>query len=210
MESTSTLSRLHRTQIGWRFWLQWVVANAFGFGIGSLFGVMIILRSEGITDIGVSGLIVILGWTVAGVSVGIMQWLALLTVRSDARWIVATIVGCAAGLGIIFALSLARVPPVLPSFLAAPGLGFAYGAGAGLFQTLILRCSIRRAAIWVLVSAAGWALGFALWDPLQAILWAVGNTVGIFAGGGVVGAASGVITGFALVWLLRPNGQADI
>lgn len=219
MESTSLASNQTNLRFGWRLWFRWVAANAFGFGIGSLFGVIIILQSEGITDIGISGLIVILGWTVAGVSVGILQWLALLTVRSDARWIVATVVGFAAGLGIIFALSLAGVPPVIPSFLGAPALGFAYGAGAGLFQTLILRCSIRRAAIWVLASVAGWALGFALWDPLQAIwlwdplqaiLWAVGNTVGIFAGGGVVGAASGVITGFALVRLLQPNGQADI
>lgn len=210
MESTTLLPNQSSLRVGWRFWPQWVLANAFGFGIGSLFGVIIILRGEGITDIGISGLIVILGWTVAGVSVGIMQWVALRPVRSDAWWIAATVIGCASGLGIIFALSLAGVPPVIPSFLGAPALGFAYGAGAGLFQTLILRCSIRRAAIWVLVSAAGWALGFALWDPLQAILWAVGNIVSLFARGAVVGAASGVVTGLALVRLLQPGDEPPL
>lgn len=212
MESTSTLSRVHRTQAGWRLWLRWVVANALGFGIGFPLGMLPLLQREGGTDIGVSFSVGILGWIVMGLSVGIMQWLALRQVVSGTRWIVATIVGWSAGLGISVALPLAGIPAVLPHYLGMPGLGFALGAGAGILQALVLRCSVERAIVWVLANMAGWAAGWALWLHLPSLITSLFSIIrtdaSVFAAGAVVGTVGGVITGLALVWVLRPGGDA--
>ncbi len=208
MESTSVLSQQHTGLSRWHFWLRWVVANALGFGYGFFLCAMILMQREGITDIGISLLVGLFGWTVIGLLVGIMQWIVLHPVLSNARWVVATVVGWAVGLGIGVALALAGIPPVLPYYLAAPGYGFAFGAGAGVLQALVLRCSIRRAVVWVLISAVGWAAGLPLLDPVQSVLiTALGSYVRLFASGATVGGVSGMLTGLALVLLFRPGQQ---
>ena len=93
--------------------------------------------------------------------------------------------------------------------ITLPLRGLVTGAGIGLAQFALLRGSTARAFVWPLVVACGWAIG-----------WLVTRAAGIdlAADWSVFGAAGALtfqlLTGLALVWLLRPalarNHQAAL
>ncbi len=211
MASTTAPSRQRSVQPSLRIWLQWVLANALGFGIGFPLCVMMLAQNERIADARLSALVGVFGWTLAGLSVGIMQWAALRPVLSGTRWAFATAIGWASGLAITAVFSLASMPVLLPH-LGMPGLALAYGTGAGVFQALVLRFSVRHAVIWIAASVAGWLSGWVLWMPLQLFFTVVQEDMGVFASvfamGAIIGTVSGVVTGLALVCLLRLSEQA--
>jgi hypothetical protein len=70
--------------------------------------------------------------------------------------------------------------------------GTVAGILVGLLQWLILRQLFYRAGWWILVSPLGWGIGMA-----------VGVTVGGAFGWPLVGAISGIIAGYPLIWILR-------
>ncbi len=200
MESTDLVSTRRDLTVRWRFWLRWVVANAFGFGIGFPLGWSILLRNESSPGTWVTVLTSILAWALVSAIVGIVQWLVVRAIFSDARWILATVIGWTVGV-----VTSAAVPG-----WGMPAFALVYGAAVGLSQALVFRWSFQRAALWISASAAGWAIGWALLTPLQPLLTALGSDMSPFALGTIIGTVSGIITGLGLVWLLRPGQQADI
>jgi hypothetical protein len=126
---------------------------------------------------------------VVGASVGTMQWLVLRRhICRAGWWVLASVLG----MGLGFALVRAVTPA-----LSRVGGGLAYGVvnGAavgtlvGTMQWLVLRRPVSRAGWWVLVSALGMGVSFAL-----------DQGVGLLAGV--------AMTGMALVWLLRQPARA--
>lgn len=110
-----------------------------------------------------------------GLAVGLMQWFQLRPLgRHSAWWILAT------GLGWVLALGFVRLIGLDDIELRGALIGTVLGVG----QWLVLRHTSRQAGWWILVSA---------------LAWTVGQTLGVF----LVGAVVGAVTGFALVLLPR-------
>ena len=181
------------SQVGWGFWLQWVLASTVGVFVGILgcgFMVFVLNRYDvpgGPVGPGLFGI-------VFGIVVGVLQWLVLRRRVSGAGWWV--LASAAAGYGIIQSGVLG--PPASLSFGA---LLFMTGGGAvtGTLQWLVLRGQVSRAGWWVLASTVGWGLVGAV---LGAFPWGVGDTDAHVALV-VTAAVLGAVTGGALVWLLR-------
>ncbi len=183
------------SQVDLKFFTRWVRGTFIGYLIGF---VLIILGSAAGDLIGMPGSDFIIG---IGMGAGIgyaqgrqaRQWLG-----ATWPWVLATVIG----LG---------VPFVVEDLVAAAWSEFdslhslqldvaICGLFVGLLQRRILRSHSDRANWWVLVSVAGWTL--AAWTasanftgPFDAIL-----NLGMILMGGVV---LGVVTGGALVWILR-------
>ncbi len=136
---------------------------------------------------------------IAGVVIGAAQWLALRRLGVDARWVIATALGLAGGLGLAFAIfeygdtvgDLAIV-------------GAVSGLGIGTAQWWVLRDLVDSslARVWVPASPAAWALG-----------WTVTTAIGVdpddrWANPGLSGAATITVLLGAVLWVLaRPDSQ---
>jgi hypothetical protein len=139
-----------------------------------------------------------LAGAIAGVVIGVAQWLALRRSGADVRWIAATAIGLAVGLGLAFAVfgygdnvgDLAVV-------------GAVSGLGIGLAQAWLLRDLAKQSLAWVWVPATGafWALG-----------WTVTTTIGVdpddrWAVPGLSGAATVTVLLGAVLWILARSGS---
>jgi hypothetical protein len=140
-----------------------------------------------------------LAGAVSGAVIGAAQWLALRRVGLDARWIVATAVGLAVGLGLGFAI-FDYGDTVGDMWI----VGLASGLGIGLAQWWLLRGAMGSLAwLWIPASAAAWALG-----------WTVTTAIGVdpddrWANPGLSGAATITILLGAVLWALVRSGQRD-
>jgi hypothetical protein len=188
------------SQVGWDFWLKWVVATSVGSILGLILGFGLGLIIGGFdNEFGV--LRTILGKIVFGAGigfgVGILQWLVLRgRVTRAGWWVLASTAGLAVAQGGAAAAAVASGnSEVLGSslFLQVMALG---GAVTGILQWLVLRGKVSRAGWWVLASTVGWGLGF---DVMDAALVGVDCIIFVL----FYGAVLGVVTGGALVWLLR-------
>lgn len=140
-----------------------------------------------------------LAGAVSGVVIGAAQWLALRRLGVDARWIVATAVGLAVGLGLGFAIF---------DFGDTVGdmwiVGLASGLGIGMAQWWLLHGVVGSLAwVWVPATAAAWALG-----------WTVTTAIGVdpddrWANPGLSGAATITLLLGALLWVLMRSGMSD-
>ena len=125
---------LERTQVGWGFWLWWVLGSIAGLSVGALVALpmyIIVATSPGTLDLGRAG--VVFG-IVFGASVGIGQWSVLR--RQVARagwWVLASIVSLAVGIGLGAVVGLA--------------VDFG-GAGVGFFFYLAFTGSVL---VWLLL-----------------------------------------------------------
>ncbi|MCK4899229.1 MAG: hypothetical protein KAS38_10645 [Anaerolineales bacterium] len=178
-----------RSQVGWGFWLQWVVASTVGMLLGFIVGFPL---SFLVMDIVGERLGQSFGGIVIGIGVGVLQWLVLRRRISGVGWWVLT--SAAGGLIIPVAfegLSESLSFGALMSFTGVVALG---GAVAGTLQWLVLRGQVSRAGWWVLASTVGWGLGMtaAIAYSWPGPMWLI-----------VTGAVLGAVTGGALVWLLR-------
>jgi hypothetical protein len=198
-----------RAQVGWGFWLWWVLANTVGFAVGFSVGFTVGMAvgealSEGV-GFSVPGAVVV---AVAGASVGIVQWLVLRQQVSRAGWwvlasivsfVVGETVGEVVGETVVFALGFTWYEAVA---FAEAVIFAVVGASVGIAQWLVLRQQVSRAGWWVLASIVGFvvsiamgrAVGFTLYEAVafaEAVVFAV------------VGAGYGAITGGVMVWLLR-------
>ena len=139
-----------------------------------------------------------LAGAIAGLVIGVAQWLALRRWGADLRWIAAAALGLATGLGLAFAVfgygdtvgDLAVV-------------GAVSGLGIGVAQAWLLRDLVDRSLAWVWVpaTAAFWALG-----------WAVTTTIGVdpddrWAVPGLSGAATVTLLLGAVLWVLARSGS---
>ncbi len=169
-------------QVGRGFWLWWVLASFVGRALGSFV-------SDTLGDTVGEVWFDSVGLVVLGTSIGGMQWLVLrYRVSWGGWWVAANIAGWAVG-------ALVNLPF---------GLGVGWFVGlvvAGVMQWLVLRRQVPRATWWLFASFVAWGAG-------------VGITLALPGCPGpcsaaVFGVVVGVITGVALVWLLRRSGAAE-
>jgi hypothetical protein len=184
---TPTSPTAHLTAGEWALGLWWVLATTVGWVVGfticeALKDFVESFRSDG---------------AVIGISVGILQWLVLRRHFNRAGWwVLASITGFAVGKALGDALAQAD--------LGAVGLalsGAAIGTSLGIAQWVVLRRHVEQAAWWVLASVAAWAVG---WSIIGVVGEAAGGPTGMaYLIGATGAAAAGIITGVALVRLLR-------
>jgi hypothetical protein len=189
-----------RAQVGWRFWLWWVLASTVGLAVGMLVrpfafyvvgawltwggGIEVVFALDDVVALEVA---FALSGALGGASVGIAQWLVLRRQVSRAGWwVLASSVGLAVGsvVGPDIMPDLSRAEPTFVVGIAQVALrGVQDGASIGIAQWLVLRRRVARGGWWVLASTVGLAVG---------VLFSVAAGV-IYA----------PITGGVLVWLLR-------
>lgn len=136
---------------------------------------------------------------IGGAVIGAAQWLALRGVGIDVRWIAATAVGLAIGLGIaVAAFEYGTTVGDLAIIGAVSGLGI------GLAQWFLLRDLFDGASfVWIPATAAFWALG-----------WTVTTAIGVdpeqrWAVPGLSGAATLTVLSAGLLWVLARAGPAS-
>ena len=218
------------SQAGWGIWLGWIAASTVGMFVGfiaSFFAIVFIaMLTElvpGLGDVDWLGDLVfgiglgvgvgVLQWVVlwiflelqsVGIGAGELKWSVLWQQVSRAGWWVLASVAACYGIinsGFIFISEPFRFDPL--RIIGVVALG---GAVAGILQWLVLRGKVSRAGWWVLASTVGWALGVTVagaipWGGDAELLQLV-----------MVAAVMGVVTGGALVWLLRhpvPEAQLE-
>ena len=198
-----------RTNVGWRFWLAWVLASVMGYVVGALLG---LYAAYGFFDRDVfDATIGIVMGIVMGATAGCLQWVVLRQkVAQAGPWILASTLGFTITLGMLGAIGIGESNE---DYVRA-GILFAavFGIAGGILQWLVLRrAGIPRAGLWVLANIFG-SLVAAIGFPISA---AIGNS-GNYALSGTVfglllGAGLGAIPGAVLVWLLRqsPSGNFE-
>jgi hypothetical protein len=172
----------------WRFWLFWVLAF-LSFPIAGLLANLV-----GSVTTPVRG---ILAGAIAGVALGLIQWLVLKTQLPllSIWWAVAMSIGMAAGLAIGTVL--------LGSETGGNELlwrGAITGLCIGIAQYIVLRqvLPLPQSIIWIGVVAVGWALG---WFVTRAAGIDLSPKWSVF---GISGALTfQLLTGLALYFLLR-------
>lgn len=177
---------VERSHVGWSLWLWWVLASsmglALGFAGGFAVGFAIGGAISGIASQSVFGAVV-------GASVGTMQWLVLRwQVSRAAWWVLASTLGMGVGFALVRAATLTVSRIVGGGSMYGVVNGTVVGTLVGTMQWLVLRWQVSRAGWWVLASALGMGVGFALGQV-------VGQLVAV------------AITGIALVWVLRQPAQ---
>ena len=134
---------------GFALWLAWTLATA----LGMLLGLLAFLPFVPMIGLGLARVLVPL---VAGLFVGLLQWLALkpyLTHSVD--WVVNG--GASWSLGYAFALVVIQLLNRTP--LGALMGYLLFGAIIAVVQWPVLRREIRHAWPWVLTNVGAWALG---------------------------------------------------
>ena len=198
---------------GWRPWVWWVVAGTVGWVVyGAVFFPVPFVRDMlANVIVEVDGVAAVLGLTIAGALVGIgggivvgaLQWLVLeRRLERSGSWIVAcTVGGAIAGALLMAASGIANVDWIVDEAVLIAGVWLVGGMVAAILQWHVLRRQLTGAGWWLVTSTSGWAIGVAV-----ALLGGVSGGVDeimlavVWTAGGIV---SGVITGAALVWLLR-------
>jgi hypothetical protein len=196
-------------------WLQWVLATTAGFLVG---GFAAGAAARAMIDARGGDVIGLTPWegaavgAVAGLAIGIGQWLVVRRRMAHAGWwVLVTIVGWVVCDAVLAASG--RINPTL-------GIGGAALSAIviAVLQWLVLRRGATQAGRWIVVSAGALAVasfaGFAVilaaqfgsWFHLQptdfpsAIPWGLA--------GMVMGPIYGAMTGAVLVWLVRPAPPA--
>jgi hypothetical protein len=174
---------------GWRVWFLWVMAGAFGWGLGVYWGWFDGTEPKTLQSVPTVILAGYLGLVVGGTLIGVLQWLVLRRhVARAGRWVLANL-GAAAVVGVVV-FGVGVVDADL-GWLAGVSL---FGTVVGVLQCAVLRRQVPRAGWWVLASTVGWVVGMPLGD---------------MAGPPGLGAVYGAITGTALVLLLRQGSRGS-
>jgi hypothetical protein len=140
----------------------------------------------------------VLAGAVAGVVIGVAQWLALRRIGADARWIAATAIGLAAGLGLGYAIF-----GYGDSIGDLAVIGAMTGLGIGTAQWWLLRGLVDGSLAWIPATGAAWALG-----------WTVTTAIGVdpddrWANPGLAGATTLTVLLGAVLWVLARSGLRD-
>ncbi len=130
--------------------LRWL-PTFVGFPLGGLLAELVVGRVDG-------PFAAVVGGALTGAVLGTAQWLGLRRRGVDQRWIAATALGLAAGLGGGAALVEYRT-----GLGALAAQGAVSGMAVGIAQAALLRRRLGRlAAVWPPASAAMWALGWTI------------------------------------------------
>jgi hypothetical protein len=190
IEGSMENSTVSVTQIGWRFWLGWVVVSVISAILG--FGLAKALNLQESS--------MMLG-AVFGGTVGVAQSLFLRMQVSGYRlWALASAIGWAVGFWVYQEAML----PFLFDVGTTLGLPYAViqfllvGSMAGVAQWLLLRRWRQRAGWWIVASSIGWSVG---------LTWIGLSPDSLFSFIGLV--AWGAVTGGALLWILRQPAQTE-
>ena len=198
----------NQNDVGWRFWLAWVLASVMGFVVGALLGLYV---AYGFFDRDVfDATIGIALGIVMGATAGCLQWVVLRQkVAQAGPWILASTLGFTITLGMLGAIGIGESNE---DYVRA-GILFAavFGVAGGILQWLVLRrAGIARAGLWVPASIFG-SLVAAIGFPISATIGATGNYAlssmmfGLFLGIGL-----GAIPGAVLIWLLRQSPTSNM
>ena len=139
-----------------------------------------------------------LAGAVAGLVLGVAQWLALRRIGIDARWILATGGGLAVGLGIAFAI-FGYGHTVSDMWI----VGAMSGLGIGIAQWPLLHGFMKASIAWIPANAVAWALG-----------WTVTTAIGVdpddrWAVFGLSGSATCTLLLGVVLWVLARSGSRD-
>ena len=182
-----------------KLWLLWVLASTVAFGVGGRLGVAL----SPSRDLIVIGYLAV---TASLILAGVLQWLMLRRLIPDAGWWVPVSVVAVAIVGVLaFGLGLIN-----------RDVGWVLGVAVGwivlgALQWLVLREHVAGAGWWVLANTLGLivavpVVGFVTWATGVPADGAIGGLLRWLA----FGAAYGVTTGTALLWLLRERLQLTI
>lgn len=212
----------------WRFWWQWVAANALaemvGLGASALLWITFLFGVEQRYGVLLAAVVVVLGSTLLeGAAVGFAQWWVLRKALPQLRWqawFIATAIGAfvAWTLGMlpstmlsISAEASAGPPPEVSDLLMyslAALMGIVLGPVLGAPQWWVLRRYLSDAWWWIPAQSAAWAAGMVVIFMGVGMVPAEGGftavVVLIVLGSlAVAGALVGAVHGTVLVWLLR-------
>ncbi len=144
-----------------------------------------------------------LAWFVACVLVGIAQWLVLQRhIANIDQWALATCLG-----GIVGFSGFATY--VFAMFVTPPLCGLA----VGIAQWLVLRRKLTGAFWWIVATTVGALAGIVMCYPFSALtggLYSAHLEQIIFSLGIVVEVTSSIITGLAMLWLLKRNANRKV
>lgn len=173
--------------------LQWVLAVVIGWAIGFFVCEWI---EEFLSTAFIDGLVI-------GTAVGIAQGLILRKrIAPVVPWVVVSIVGFAIGK---FVSDL--VGQASPGPLGMVLGGAVIGLSAGVAQWLILRRRFPQAGWWIAANVLGWAAG---WSLISSVDGSNVSVALIYAVGAAGAALVGIITGIALIGLVRqPIAQPE-
>ena len=186
-------------EVGWSFWLQWMLASILGFAVGAA-------MANAVTDLIFTALF--------GVAGGFTQWLVLRhRILGAGWWVLASTLGFAIVpiVAIAGVMAVSQIMSLDGNPLAAPILlGVLSGVLSALFPWLILRRQFAQAGWWIpahlLGSLLGGAMGIVTFHAVSAIGYYDFSWTGA---GAMFGAGLGAVTGITLVWFLRQPVQID-
>jgi hypothetical protein len=221
---------LHRPS-SFTIWFWWVLANTIAGTIA-----WAISAGAGWFTMGIGLCIAPL---IVGVILGTIQWLVIQPILLNSRrywdvldgplynmveWPLITILGAVAG-SLTFLMTFASVGMVGASgyVLLLPPF-FTGGAVFGAFQWWVLKRMSQNAIWWISTNALGIGFGALVGDIVTRVMrgsvlqgWPGSDYVlmpisyvQLVVGGGVSTIVFSIITGFALVWLLRDNSSRSI
>lgn len=179
------------SDVGWGFWIRWVVATIIGWLVGTFAAIILSYLVVNLVYPKETNLIVGL---CVGAAVGLSQKIAV------RRWITLAyswVWGAMVGIGIPFVVIV-----LLDELRPGAGEGWwpllliAGGALSGLLQVPALRPHTSRVYWWVLASTVSWSLAW--------FISRVAGITGFLAGGAVLGAVSCGL----LLWLRNPTKTA--
>ena len=217
----------------WAVWLVWVATNIVVFLLGenlreaviNLFNPQAVdlpraLSLEGriATTSSLQILPEVLGAVASGAVVAVGQALVLfpfLKLAGALEWAAATLIGRAAGLIAIYAVSRAMLGLVLDDAISGlclllvllVGVGVIAGIALGYAQGIVFRRRVQHPTWWVLANIPGFAATGVL--VMLTLYIQIENTVRDFTTL-IIAATTGMITGIALMELLRqPTAEAE-
>lgn len=170
----------------WIFWLFWALAF-LGFPIGGLFSNIIVGPITTTVRAVMAG-------AITGAIVGLAQWFVLQSrLPLPIWWVIATSVGMALGLGLGVALLGSEMSGNELLWRAA-----ITGLCIGMAQWLVLRPILPQSAIWMVIIALSWVVGWFITRSAGIDLtfkWSVFGSTGAWA--------FQFLTGLVLYFLLR-------
>lgn len=176
------------TSSSWLFWLFWAFAF-LGFPMGGFLANIIV------GPVTTTARAVMAG-AITGAIIGLVQWFVLQSrLPLPIGWVIATSGGMALGLGLSVALLGSEMSGNELLWRAA-----ITGLGIGLAQWLVLRPILPQSAIWIVVIALGWVVGWFITRSAGIDLtfkWSVFGSTGAWA--------FQFLTGLALYFLLRSS-----
>ena len=177
-------------ELGWAFWLAWVLANSVGWIVGMGLAWLLSVFISPLLNAGWMPVIWLIGGMLVGINLGINQWFLLRPLRYGTLnkranwWVLANVVGWAVSLLIVIGFGAgARI--------GYPLVGLIFGVVVGIPQTFVLSTRNNLGWLWAIAHSAAWVVGLA---AIKVLDLAVG-----FA---LVGALSGAISGAALIRII--------